>query len=57
MAKVHEYLLVLPDGQYEITKSNGPICFQQSAFEKANADTQALAKANRQALAKANTQK
>jgi hypothetical protein len=33
MAKVHEYILVLPDGQYEITKSNGPICFQQSRQE------------------------
>jgi hypothetical protein len=33
MAKVHEYLLVLPDGKYEITKSNGPICFQQSRQE------------------------
>jgi hypothetical protein len=33
MAKVHEYLLVLPDGTYEITKSNGPICFQQSRQE------------------------
>ena len=33
MAKVHEYLLVLPDRKYEITKSNGPICFQQSRQE------------------------
>lgn len=33
MAKVHEYVLVLPDGRYEITKSNGPICFQQSRQE------------------------
>jgi hypothetical protein len=33
MAKVHEYLLVLADGTYEITKSNGPICFQQSRQE------------------------
>ncbi len=33
MAKVHEYLLVLPDGKFEITKSNGPICFQQSRQE------------------------
>jgi hypothetical protein len=33
MAKVHEYLLVLPDGQYEFTKSHGPICFQQSRQE------------------------
>ena len=33
MAKVHEYLLVLPDGKYEITRSHGPICFQQSRQE------------------------
>jgi hypothetical protein len=33
MAKVHEYLLVRPDGKYEIAKSNGPICFQQSRQE------------------------
>jgi hypothetical protein len=33
MAKVHEYLLVLPDGKCEITKSNGPICAQQSRQE------------------------
>ena len=33
MAKVHEYVLVLPDCKYEITKSNGPICFQQSRQE------------------------
>jgi hypothetical protein len=33
MAKVHEYVLVRPDGKYEITKSNGPICFQQSRQE------------------------
>ena len=33
MAKVHEYVLILPDGKYEITKSNGPICFQQSRQE------------------------
>jgi hypothetical protein len=33
MAKVHEYLLILPNGKYEITKSNGPICFQQSRQE------------------------
>ena len=33
MAKVHEYLLVLPDGKFEITKSNGPICSQQSRQE------------------------
>jgi hypothetical protein len=33
MAKVHEYVLVLPDGKYEVTKSNGPICQQQSRQE------------------------
>jgi hypothetical protein len=33
MAKVHEYVLILPDGKYEVTKSNGPICFQQSRQE------------------------
>jgi len=33
MAKVHEYVLVLPDGTYEITKSNGPICVSQSRQE------------------------
>lgn len=33
MAKVHEYLLVYPEGKYQITKSNGPICFQQSRQE------------------------
>jgi len=33
MAKIHEYLLVLADGKYEITKSNGPICFQQARQE------------------------
>ena len=33
MAKPHEYILVLPDGTCEITKSNGPICFQQSRQE------------------------
>jgi len=33
MAKVHEYLLIRPDGKYEVTKSNGPICFQQSRQE------------------------
>jgi hypothetical protein len=33
VAKVHEYILVLPGGQHEITKSNGPICFQQSRQE------------------------
>ena len=33
MAKIHEYLLVLVDGKYEITKSNGPICFEQSRQE------------------------
>jgi hypothetical protein len=33
MAKVHEYVLVLPNGTYEITKSNGPICVSQSRQE------------------------
>jgi hypothetical protein len=33
MSKVHEYVLILPDGKYEVTKSNGPICFQQSRQE------------------------
>ena len=33
MAKVHEYVLVLPDGKTEVTKSNGPICQQQSRQE------------------------
>jgi len=33
MAKVHQYVLVFPDGKYEVTKSNGPICFQQSRQE------------------------
>jgi len=33
MAKVHEYVLILPDGKYEVTKSNGPIYFQQSRQE------------------------
>jgi hypothetical protein len=33
MSKIHEYLLVRADGTYEITKSNGPICFQQSRQE------------------------
>ena len=33
MAKVHEYVLVLPNGTYEITKSNGPICISQSRQE------------------------
>ena|SRR5579864_8343125 len=33
MSKIHEYLLVGSDGKYEITKSNGPICFQQSRQE------------------------
>jgi hypothetical protein len=33
MAKVHEYVLVLPDGKCEVTKSNGPICQQQSRQE------------------------
>jgi hypothetical protein len=30
MAKVHEYVLVLPDGKYQVTKTNGPIGGQQS---------------------------
>ena len=33
MAKVHEYVLILPDGKHEVVKSNGPICFQQSRQE------------------------
>jgi hypothetical protein len=33
MAKVHQYILVLTDGTYEITKSNGPICTSQSRQE------------------------
>jgi hypothetical protein len=33
MAKVHEYILVAADGTCGITKSNGPICFQQSRQE------------------------
>jgi hypothetical protein len=33
MAKVHEYILVATDGSCGITKSNGPICFQQSRQE------------------------
>jgi hypothetical protein len=33
MARVHEYVLVLPDGKIEVTKSNGPICQQQSRQE------------------------
>src|SRR5437879_13395048 len=33
MAKVHEYVLVLPDGKYEVTKSNGPICVEQARQE------------------------
>lgn len=33
MAKVHEYLLILPNGTVEVTKSNGPICSQQSRQE------------------------
>lgn len=33
MARVHEYVRVLPDGRFEIAKSNGPICFQQSRQE------------------------
>jgi len=33
VAKVHQYVLVLTDGTYEITKSNGPICVSQSRQE------------------------
>jgi len=33
LAKVHEYILVASDGTCGITKSNGPICFQQSRQE------------------------
>ena len=33
MAKVHEYILVATDGTCGVTKSNGPICFQQSRQE------------------------
>src|SRR5258708_13706504 len=33
MAKVHESILVAADGTCGITKSNGPICFQQSRQE------------------------
>jgi hypothetical protein len=33
MAKVHEYILVAADGSCGITKSNGPICSQQSRQE------------------------
>lgn len=33
MSKVHEYILVSADGTCGITKSNGPICFQQSRQE------------------------
>ena len=33
MAKVHEYILVASDGTCGVTKSNGPICFQQSRQE------------------------
>lgn len=33
MAKVHEYILVATDGSCGITKSNGPICFEQSRQE------------------------
>jgi len=33
MAKVHEYVLVRPDGTLEVAKSNGPICQQQSRQE------------------------
>jgi hypothetical protein len=33
MSKVHEYILVASDGTCGVTKSNGPICFQQSRQE------------------------
>ena len=33
MARVHEYVRVFPDGKFEIAKSNGPICIQQSRQE------------------------
>jgi len=33
MAKTHEYVVVSADGACGITKSNGPICFQQSRQE------------------------
>ena len=33
MARVHEYIRVLADGRYEVTKSNGPIGLQQSRQE------------------------
>jgi len=33
MAKVHQYVLILPDGKHEVVRSNGPICFQQSRQE------------------------
>ena len=33
MARVHEYIRVLADGKYEVTKSNGPIGLQQSRQE------------------------
>ena len=33
MAKVHEYILVKADGTCGVTKSNGPICVQQSRQE------------------------
>ena len=33
MARVHEYVIVSPDGTCGVTKSNGPICFQQSRQE------------------------
>ena len=33
MARVHEYIRVLADGKYEVTKSNGPIGIQQSRQE------------------------
>ena len=33
MARVHEYIRILPDGKYEVVKSNGPIGLQQSRQE------------------------
>jgi len=33
MPRVHEYIRVLADGKYEVTRSNGPIGLQQSRQE------------------------
>jgi hypothetical protein len=33
MARVHEYIRVLADGKYEVTRSNGPIGLQQTRQE------------------------